>query len=229
MARGYPAAGPDLAVTPRTGRICPRGACVLLWVPMASPAPIGAARQAAMDDRMLFRRYRRDRDPATRDALVERYMPLARRLARVYPAGGELEDLFQVASLALVRAVERYEPDRGFAFSTYATPTILGELKRYFREQGWAVRVPRRLQDRCLEVDRVAAPLAARYGRHPTPGEIAASLGIDVEEVLEALAVATVRRSESIERLFPGGSREVDRSVGAEEDPGFARIETACW
>ena len=119
------------------------------------------------DTDALFRDYRESRDPGVRATLVERFLPLARRLARRYERGGEsFDDLLQVASLGLVKAVDRYEPNRGVAFSSYAVPTILGELKRYFRDTGWAVHVPRGLQERAMKVDQTSAKLddAARAG-----------------------------------------------------------------
>src|SRR6185503_7278746 len=103
---------------------------------------------------LLFERYRRTRDSGARRELVERFLPLAKHLARRYADRGEYDDLVQVASFALLKAIDRYDPGRGLAFSTYAVPTIVGELKRYFRDHTWAVRVPRDLQDRALQVQR---------------------------------------------------------------------------
>ena len=121
------------------------------------------------DTDALFRDYRESRDPGVRATLVERFLPLARRLARRYERGGEsFDDLLQVASLGLVKAVDRYEPNRGVAFSSYAVPTILGELKRYFRDTGWAVHVPRGLQERAMKVDQTSAKLTTRLGRAPS-------------------------------------------------------------
>ena len=103
--------------------------------------------RASRDDDLLFERHRLAPSRVTRETLVERYLPLARHLARRYPAGGEQEDLTQVASLALLRAIDRFDPTRGIAFSSFAVPTILGELKRHFRDHGWSVRAPRDVQD----------------------------------------------------------------------------------
>src|SRR3954452_13543700 len=140
------------------------------------------------EEHALFRRYRRDREPAVRNALVERFMPLARHLARRYPAGAEREDVVQVASLALVKAVDRFDPTQGSAFASFATPTILGEIKRYFRDFGWPVHVPRELQELSVKVERASDALTSVLGRAPTPGELAEQLGTDIEHVLEALA-----------------------------------------
>src|SRR3954463_613553 len=122
------------------------------------------------EDRRLLERYHRDGDPAAREALVERFLPLARQLARRYQHGSEqLDDLVQVASLGLLKAIDRFDPARETAFSSFAVPTILGELKRHFRDKGWAVRVPRDLQELAVRVDRVTDELARELGRAPAP------------------------------------------------------------
>jgi len=148
----------------------------------------------------LFREYRRSRDPATRDALVERFLPLARQLARRYQRGDEpFDDLVQVASLGLVKAVDRFDLDRGVAFSSYAVPTILGELKRYFRDTGWAVHVPRGLQERVMKVDQTVAKLTIRLGRAPSVADIAEEMGLELEEVLEAMDASQAYDAVSLE------------------------------
>ena len=152
------------------------------------------------DERALFARHRRHPDPALRAALVERFLPLARQLALRYDGPAHAyEDVFQVACLALVKAVDRFEPDRGVAFSSYAVPTVLGEIKRYFRDQTWAVHVTRDLQERCLRVSRTVDDLAARLGRAPTIAELAGATGCSEEEVLEALDVASAHRAASLD------------------------------
>jgi RNA polymerase sigma-B factor len=128
---------------------------------------------------------------SARDELVERFMPLARQLARRYQRGNEpLDDLVQVACIGLVKAVDRFDPDRGTAFSSYAVPTILGELKRYFRDAGWAVHVPRGMQERVMSVNQAVTRLSRDLGRSPTPQEISEAIGEPVEHVLEALEAA---------------------------------------
>ena len=135
--------------------------------------------------------YHRHGDLAARDALVERFLPLARQLARRYQRGSEpLDDLVQVACIGLVKAVDRFDPERGTAFSSYAVPTILGELKRYFRDAGWAVHVPRGMQERVMSVNQAVTRLSRDLGRSPTPQEIAEAIGESVELVLEALEAA---------------------------------------
>jgi RNA polymerase sigma-B factor len=174
----------------------------------------------------MFRRYRDDHEPAVRDALITRFLPLALHLARRYPSGREADDVAQVASLALVKAVDRFDPERGSAFTSFATPTILGEIKRYFRDYGWSVRVPRRLQDLALRIEKVSQPLTGRFGRAPTPAEIAGELGVTVEEVLDALQSATAHRPEPLEPRAADGE-EPHPVIAASEEDGYARVEDA--
>ena len=142
---------------------------------------------ADTEPRTLFRRYQATRDPRLRAALVTRYLPLARSLARRFATGTEpLEDLEQVAALALVKAVDAYDPARGTAFSSYAVPSISGAIKRHFRDFGWAVRVPRELQERAMTVHQLESELQASAGEAPTVAELAEATGLDDEAVLEA-------------------------------------------
>ena len=139
-------------------------------------------------DRALFARYLDHRDPVDRDTLVERFLPLARQLARRYQRPEvPFDDLFQVACLGLVNAIERFDLEREVAFSSYAVPTIVGEIKRYFRDRTWSVRVPRDLQELALTVDRAVAELDLELHRKPVVREIAAKIGAHEEDVLEAL------------------------------------------
>jgi RNA polymerase sigma-B factor len=161
----------------------------------------------AADERRLFERYRRDGDRAARNAIVERFLPLAHYLARRYRGGGDhADDLVQVASLGLLNAIERFDPDRGIAFSSFAVPTIIGEIKRYFRDKGWAVRVPRELQERSLTVERLADDLERELGRTPTTDQIAARMDTTVEQVLEARMAASAHHGVSLDR--PSGDDE---------------------
>jgi RNA polymerase sigma-B factor len=195
----------------------------------AYPRP-GNDRQArAREDRRLLERYHREGDQAAREALVERFLPLARQLARRYQRGGEpLDDLIQVASLGLLKAIDRFEPDRPSAFSSFAVPTILGELKRHFRDRGWSVRVPRDLQEMAVRVERVAEEMSVGLGRAPTPGEIAEHLGATTEQVLEAREAAGAYRAVSLDRPRDDDdeSEGMSESMGA-EDPGFRIAEDA--
>src|SRR5919199_6218905 len=143
------------------------------------------------EDRRLLERYHETGDPKAREELVKRFLPLARQLARRYQRTNEpLDDLMQVASVGLVKAIDRFDPRRGTAFSTYAVPTILGELKRYFRDSGWAVHVPRGMQERVMTVNQAISRLSRTLGRSPTASEIAEEIGEDPEVVLEALEAA---------------------------------------
>jgi RNA polymerase sigma-B factor len=147
-----------------------------------------------------FRDFAQSRDPALRDRLIEAHLGLAEYLARRFANRGEpLDDLVQVASLGLVKAVERFDPDRGLEFTTFATPTIVGELKRHFRDKGWAVRVPRRVQELHLRVTRVVEDLSLELGRSPTVIEISRRSGITEDEVLEAMDAGSAYRSASLD------------------------------
>jgi RNA polymerase sigma-B factor len=166
----------------------------------ATRRPARRRPEALAEERALFAQYREEMDPALRDALIERFLPLARHLAARYEAPGHsYEDIFQVACLALVKAVDRFEPDRRAAFSSYAVPTVIGEIKRYFRDQTWAVHVTRELQERALHVGRAIDDTALRLGRQPRLAEIAAVVDCSEDEVLEALDAATAYRATSLE------------------------------
>lgn len=150
--------------------------------------------------------FRRTGDRAIRDELIESHLRLAEHLARRFSNRGvPLEDLVQVASLGLVKAVERFEPERGLEFSTFATPTIVGELKRHFRDKGWAVRVPRRVQELHVEINSLVGTLTQRLGRSPTIDELARAAGTSEEEILEAMEASQAYRSTSIDAPSSGG------------------------
>src|SRR6202161_4027299 len=137
-----------------------------------------------MDTDELFARWQEHGDRRAREELVERFLPLARNLARRYAGAREpFDDLLQVASLGLVKAIDRFDIDRGAAFSSFAVPTILGELKRYFRDLGWSVHVPRGAQERALKVQEAQERLTTRTGRPPTVHELAEYLELAVEDV----------------------------------------------
>jgi RNA polymerase sigma-B factor len=164
--------------------------------PATAPAP---ARRRS-DDRRLLVRYHRLGDRRARDTLVERHMPLARRLARRYARTPDAaEDLTQVAAIGLIKAIDRFDIDRGLALSTFAVPTIVGELKRYLRDTSWAVRVPRDLLELAVRVERETGRLERRLGRAPTVPELAEQIGVGVEEVVEAVAAATAHRALSLD------------------------------
>src|SRR3954454_14174934 len=174
-----------------------------------------SGRERTREDRELFLRHQRDRDPAAREALVQRFLPLARQLARRYQRAEEpLEDLFQVASLGLIKAIDRFNPEREVAFSSYAVPTILGELKRHFRDRTWAVRVPRDLQELALKVDRAVSDLSKESHRAPSVSQIASRVGASQEQVLEALEASGAYRATSFDAPRPGGDEDSGDSLG---------------
>jgi RNA polymerase sigma-B factor len=160
-----------------------------------------SADKRTLDDRRLLVRYRQEGDQQAREELVERFLPLARQLARRYQRTNEpLDDLMQVASVGLVKAIDRFDPERGTAFSTFAVPTILGELKRYFRDSGWAVHVPRGMQERSMKVDLAVDALHRKLGRTPSTNEVGAELELSEEEVLEAIEVHSAYEALSLEQ-----------------------------
>jgi RNA polymerase sigma-B factor len=178
-----------------------------------------------LDER--FARYRRTGDRRLRDELVEEHAPLAHFLAgRFANRGEQRDDLVQVALVGLFKAVERFDPGRGLQFSTFATPTILGELKRHFRDRGWAVRVPRRVQELHLQLGRIVSALGQEEGRSPTPAEVAERAGVSEEAVLEAMEAGSLYRLVSLDgSVTPddeGG--ELSACLG-DDDPEFERIE----
>jgi RNA polymerase sigma-B factor len=179
-------------------------------------------------DERLFNRYQRDGDMQAREQLVERYLPLARSVARRYEGRGEsFDDLEQVASLGLVKAIDRFEPDRGLSFSSYAVPTMLGELRRHFRDTGWALHVPRGMQERVLKVNSAVERLSGELGRSPSPQQIAEELSLPVEEVLEAIEAAAAFDTSSLDAPLRSGDDEqqtVAESIG-ETDGWFEFVE----
>jgi RNA polymerase sigma-B factor len=196
----------------------------------APPAEQDAAtrkRALASDDARLLRRYQRDRDAETRAELLDRFLPLARHLARRYHGQAEREDLEQVAAFALLKAIDRFDIDRGMAFTSFAVPTIIGELKRYFRDYSWSVHVPRSIKDLKVRLDASTRELSAQLGRSPTPLELANCTGATVEQVMEALAAHTAHRADSLDRpLSEDGDSGIDL-LGSEVDPGYAHAENA--
>ena len=175
-----------------------------------------------------FVEYRRTRDRALRNHLVQDHMRLADFLARRFAHRGEpLDDLRQVALVGLLKAVERFEPDRGLQFSSFATPTIVGELKRHFRDKGWAVRVPRRVQELHLELDRTIGALSQELGRPPTPREIAERAGVGEEDVLESMEASSLYRLSSLDsgRLDEDGGGSPSERIG-EVDTELDAVES---
>ena len=177
--------------------------------------------------RELFVSFAETRDERMRAELIEAHIGLAEYLARRFNNRGEpLDDLVQVASTGLIKAVDRFEPERGLEFSTYATHTIVGELKRHFRDKGWAVRVPRRMQELHLRLTTLVSSLNQDLGRSPTIPEIAQAAGVSEEEVLEAMEAGQAYRFTSLDAPVPGedSGGSLATSLG-EEDDSMADVE----
>jgi RNA polymerase sigma-B factor len=173
----------------------------------------------------LFARLRGTGDPADRETAVIRYLPLARSLAARYSQSGEpKEDLEQVAAIGLLKAIDRFDPERGTAFSSFAIPTILGELRRYFRDRTWAMRVPRTLQELTLRIEHVRDELTASLGREPTVAELSEHLGTSEELVLQAFELSLVRHAYPLEAPRPDGERGETDPPGYVDD-GYVRVE----
>jgi len=192
-----------------------------------SLAEVSSARRSREDLR-LFRAWVDHGDRRARAQLIERFLPLARSLARRYERGSEpLEDLVQVASVALVKAIDRYDPARGYAFSSFAVPTIAGELKRHFRDQTWMVRPPRGIQETTLRVEGALARLTQQLDRSPTTSELADAVGVGDEAILEALQARSARGALSLHapQGDPGDAMTLQDTLGA-EDPDIERAET---
>jgi len=173
-------------------------------------------------DRDLLRRYHERGDLEARERLIEQYLPLVRSLARRYSYRGEqLEDLVQVGCIGLIKAIDRFDVDRGVELTTYATPNIIGEIKRHFRDRGWSVRVPRGLQELNIQLSRLIEQLTVQHGRSPTIPELAKAAGVTDEEVLEALESGRAYTSLSLSAGSGGhdddGELDPLESLGTEE------------
>ena len=182
----------------------------------------GAERQ----DRDLLRRYHVHGDRSAREALVERHLPLVRSLARRYAGRGEsLEDIEQVGAIGLIKAIDRYELERDVALTTYATPNVVGEIKRHFRDRGWAIRIPRALQELNVKMSGAIERLTATLGRSPTIAEIAEELDATPEHVLEALEAGSAYSPVSLS-AGPAADEDLDlMEVIGTEDENFERAD----
>ena len=197
-------------------------------VPHLRRRPDCDQKRAREAERQLLIRYHADGDLSAREELVERFRPLARDLALRYTYTDEpLEDLQQVACLGLIKAIDRFEPGRGTKFTSYAAPTILGELKRHFRDKGWALHVPRDLQERAMAVNRETETLSKKLGRSPKVREVAKVLDCSVEEVLEATEAAASYEATSLNAPAARDDEEsaslVDLLGG--DDPAYELVE----
>ena len=191
-------------------------------------AACAANHERLREEQELFTRYADHGDPVDRDLLVERFMPLARSLAARYLRRDEpFDDVFQVACLGLVKAVDGFDISRGRAFSSYAVPTIVGEIKRHYRDRTWMVHVPRDLQDLTLAVDREIVSLERELLRKPTVGEIAVRLQVSDEDVLDALQAGRAHRIGSLDAPAREDAEQgatIGERIGTSE-PGFVRAE----
>jgi RNA polymerase sigma-B factor len=176
----------------------------------------------------LFRRYRLENDEAARDELVTMYLNLVKYLAsRFRNRGVPIEDLVQVGTIGLIKAVDRFDTERQLEFTTYATPTIVGELKRHFRDKGWAIKVPRRLQELSFKANKAVDALTEKYQRSPTIAEIGDYLGVTSEEVLEAMETSEAYSFVSLETDRGGNGSDsfsILEYVGT-DDPLMAVVE----
>ena len=181
-----------------------------------------------VDTAELFERWQDHRDQRARELLVERFMPVARKLAWRYRGAREpLEDLVQVASIGLLNAIDRFDRTRGISFTSFAVPTIIGEIKRYFRDLGWSVHVPRSSQELALKVENAQRKLMPTIGRSPTVQELAQYLELSIEDVLDALVASAAHHSSSLDAPCEDGGEEAGTfgdSLGT-DDERFALIE----
>lgn len=194
-----------------------------------SPLPAHLEPRRRIEERILLRRFAESRDPALREDLVERFLPLARSLAMRYRGGGEpVEDLVQVASVGLLKAIDRYDPERASDFVAFAAPTILGELRHHFRDRSWAVRLPRSLQERTMRIAEVSEEIRGQEHRSATVGEVAALCNLEQSEVIEAMQADLARRTTSLDLPSSRGEDEsapIVETLGRDE-PGFEQAES---
>jgi RNA polymerase sigma-B factor len=180
--------------------------------------------RASRFDREKFVQFAVTRDPKLRDELVTEHIGLAQHLARRFSNRGEsLDDLIQVASIGIVKSVDRFDPDRGVEFSTFAARTVLGELKRHFRDKGWSVRAPRRVQELYLEIGHATGELAQALGRPPTMAELAEATGSTLEAVIEATEAGMGYRAASLDE--PSRTERAGTEIIGEHDASFDSVE----
>ncbi|MDR1816329.1 MAG: SigB/SigF/SigG family RNA polymerase sigma factor [Clostridiales Family XIII bacterium] len=180
----------------------------------------------------LFRKYRETPTEELRNELVEKHLYLAEILARKYSGRGvDYDDLYQVASYALVLAIERYDPDKGVQFSSFATPTIIGEIKKYFRDTAWSLKVPRRLKEIAMRIPSAKERLLEELGRVPTVPELAAEMGVPEEEILEALessrAYSTYSLEQEAEEAAEAGDSPIFEKYLGTEEKGYDAFDTS--
>lgn len=185
-----------------------------------------------IDQKELFEQYKDNPTIDKRNEIVEKYLYMVDILIRKYMGKGvDYDDLYQVGAMALVSAVERFDPSKGFEFSSFATPTILGEIKKYFRDKQWSLKVPRRLKEIASKVTESKEALYAKYQRNPTAEEIAEYTGYTVEQIIEALESSQAYGTYSLDKTFDdagedGESPFLERYTGFDE-AGYERVETS--
>jgi len=192
---------------------------------------LSMASEVKSNNMQLFADYSRTKDINLRNQIVEKYLYMVDILAKKYiNKGVEYDDLYQVASMALVFAVERFDPEKGFEFASFATPTIIGEIKRYFRDKGWAVKVPRKYKEISAKLQEAKDTLANRLSRAPTIAEIAEFLGHSEEDILQAMESGQAYGTYSLQQSFSGSGNEGDSSVferyTASEERGYSSFES---
>jgi RNA polymerase sigma-B factor len=191
-------------------------------------APHTGASTRNPDGEALLALYHRTRDRRVRDRAIEHYMPLARRLAARYRSREPFDDLLQVACLGLVKAVERFDPHRGKRFTSYAVPTISGELRRHFRATVWYLHVPRGVQENALTVREASNRIGQRHGRAARVSELMAETGLDAEAITEALHARAVQATASLDQPVGAADEEADASLGeliGSDDDGYELAE----
>lgn len=185
-----------------------------------------------MTNQELFEQYRQTKDISLRNQIVESYLYMVNILIRKYlNKGVDYDDLYQVGAMALIAAVERFDPDKGFDFSSFATPTIIGEIKKYFRDKEWSLKVPRRFKELALKIQKVREDMAVKLGRDPTVDELAKALEVSHSEIIQAMESSMAYNAFSLNRTFDESGEEGDASIfekfAAINESGFDRIEYA--
>lgn len=182
-----------------------------------------------MDTKSLFKEFKKTKDKKIRDILIERHLYIAEILAKKYVNRGiDYDDIFQVASIGLIYAIDRYDIDKGYEFSSFATPTIIGEIKKYFRDKGWTIRVPRRIQELSKKINNAKIVLSQELQRSPTVQDIAEYLGSTEEEILEAMEGSKVYTPQSLDLSYDANNDDKDLNLAdliGEEDVYFNKIE----
>lgn len=176
----------------------------------------------------IFQQYYENRDEQLREILINEHLYIAEILAKKYAGRGiDYDDIYQVASIGLIYAIDRYDPTKGFEFSSFATPTIIGEIKKYFRDKGWTIRVPRRIQELSKKISNAKVALAQKYQRSPTVEDIANYLNATPEEIIESMEASKVYSPQSLDIVYDGGDdKEMSfADLIGEEEKYFDKIE----